>query len=49
MQLGGEELRLLPGGEVAAPVGLVEVDEVAHARAVRLASQPSSVGSAEKP
>src|SRR3954463_3197136 len=26
-ELGGEELRLLPGGEVAAPVGLVEVRE----------------------
>src|ERR671914_2400018 len=26
--LGGEELRLLPGGEVAAPVDLVEVGEV---------------------
>src|ERR687897_752456 len=26
-QLGGEELRLLPGGEVAAPVDLVEVSE----------------------
>src|SRR5215471_10617362 len=24
----GKQLRLLPGGEVAAPVGLVEVDEV---------------------
>src|SRR5215469_17776745 len=24
----GEQLRLLPGGEVAAPVGLVEVDDV---------------------
>src|SRR5262249_13920494 len=27
-QLGGEELRLLPGWEVAAPVDLVEVHEV---------------------
>src|SRR4051794_24324830 len=28
-ELGGEELRLFPGREVSAPVGLVEIDQVA--------------------
>ena len=39
--LVGEELRLLPGGEVAAPVDLVEVGEVGVAT-----SRPSCAGSA---
>src|SRR5215469_10330570 len=33
--LGGEELGLFPGGEVAAPVELVVVDEVLGIRALR--------------
>src|SRR6185437_12075658 len=35
-QLFGEQLRLFPGGEVAAPFGLVEVDQVVVACSVQL-------------
>src|SRR5215472_9543821 len=37
--LGGEEVRLFPGGEVAAPVDLVVVDEVLGIRALRPAAR----------